>query len=344
MARTKKQNLYIFGWPSFLGGADTKLADLLELIYQHYNITVIPNWEHNLKEKHWTDYLDERKIKYCLEKDLDDKLSGIALGLCNPYFFKNNIHRRNIARGLKNIWSSEMMWKHEGEEEALQYGEIHKLLLVSDIQKERLQYGKSTNVPSVITGNWINPNNFTNVEKEHDGSFTIGRVSRADPAKYPENFPNLYSWLIDGLPNSKARVLGWSKKLSEKWSWFTPSANMELLEAASEPVNYFYSTIDLFVYPLGHTFTESWGRSVVEAQLCGVPVLVDKGHHMDNTVVHGKTGFLCANHAEFKGYVTAFYQNHAMLKDMSARAVLHATEMMNRDKHLAIWKEALNVH
>lgn len=343
MAKNKKQNLYIFGWPSFLGGADTKLADLLELLHTEYQITVIPNWEHNLKDKHWTDYLEERKIKYCLEKDLDDKLTGVALSMCNSHFFKNKIHRRNIARGLKNIWSSEMMWKHEGEDEAISYGEIHKILLVSDVQKKRINYEAMTNIPTVITGNWINPDNFTNLEKTDRTSFTIGRVSRADPAKYPENFPAFYEWLIDSLPNAKARVLGWSDKLSEKWSWFKPNPNMEFLNAASEPVNYFYNTLDVFVYPLGHTFTESWGRSVVEAQLCGLPVLVDPGHHMDHTVLHGKTGFFCKSYNEYKSYVIALYQNEAMLRDMSARSVLHATELMNREKHLKLWKEALDV-
>jgi glycosyltransferase involved in cell wall biosynthesis len=122
-----------------------------------------------------------------------------------------------------------------------------------------------------------------------------------------------------------------------------PSEKWDLVEPAGEPTNYFYNTLDVFVYPLGHRFTESWGRSVIEAQLCGLPVVTDAGHHMDNTILHGKTGFLCKSTEEYKNVIMGFYQNPAMLMDMSAKSMIHATQLMNREKHLAIWKEALTV-
>lgn len=337
----KINNLYIFGWPSFLGGADTKMADLLELLYKDYNITVIPNFDHQLKEQNWTEYLDARQIKYCKESELDYKLSGIAIAFCNNFFFSDERHRRAIARGLKIVWSSEMMWKHPGETDALTYKEIDRVLLVSDIQKNKIKY---TNVDTFITGNWVNPDNWSKHPKEPSDTLTIGRVSRADPSKYPENFPNLMVSILQGIDKYKIRVMGWSDAIAQKWPWFKPDPNtFEVLKPCEEPTNYFYNSLDLFVYPLGHTFTESWGRTVVEAQLCGLPVICDVGHNMDNTIVNKKTGFLCKSWEEYRKNIFDLYSNPHILQDMSANAVLHSTKLMDRETHLKIWKEALDV-
>lgn len=338
----KINNLYIFGWPSFLGGADTKLTDLLELLYKDYIITVIPNWEHQLKEQHWTSFMEERQIKYCLEEELDYKLTGIAIAFCNNYFFTDERHRRAIARGLKVIWSSEMMWKHGGEIEALNYKEIDRVLLVSEIQKNKLNY---ENVDTFITGNWVNPDNWAKFPKqEPSNTFTIGRVSRADPSKYPENFPNLMLSFIEGIENSKIRVMGWSDQLTNKWPWFKPNPNkFELLSQCAEPTSYFYNSLDVFVYPLGHTFTESWGRTVVEAQLCGLPVICDAGHHMDNTIINMKTGILCKTWEEYIANIRGMAANPSIMELMSANAIMHANKLMDRETHLNIWKEALDV-
>ena len=43
MERAPKPAVYIFGWPSFVGGADTKLAHLIPLLSKDVDLTVIPN-------------------------------------------------------------------------------------------------------------------------------------------------------------------------------------------------------------------------------------------------------------------------------------------------------------
>ena len=35
--------LYLFNWPSHVGGADTKVAHLLLLLYRDFDITMVPS-------------------------------------------------------------------------------------------------------------------------------------------------------------------------------------------------------------------------------------------------------------------------------------------------------------
>ena len=72
-----KTDLYVFQWISDLGGADTRLKELLILLKDEYNITCIPNDEFRLGEKHNTDFLDHYGIKYCMPKDLPENMEVI---------------------------------------------------------------------------------------------------------------------------------------------------------------------------------------------------------------------------------------------------------------------------
>lgn len=338
----QKQHLYIFGWPSYLGGADTKLADLIELLYQDYNITIIPHFAHQLNDAHWVSYIKDRNSNICLLKDLPKKVpeGSIALTLCNKNFFVNKIHRQCIARGMKIIWSSEMMWLHEGEKEAIEMGEIDKLLVVSEIQKKKLNYESiNKDIPVVETGNWINPDLFPYIERP-DNRFNIGRVSRADVSKYTENFPQLYNFFVDGIPKAEKHILGWGADLQKKFSYFKFDKSWILHEAGSIPVQSVLADIDAWVYPLGHRFTESWGRSTIEAMLTGLIPIVDSGHSFDELLTH--VGFKCKNYEEFKYFINWLYKNPKDRKELGYACHLFAKELMSREKHLQIWKEALS--
>ncbi len=114
MESLDKPKLFIFGWPSFVGGADTKLAHLLVLLCDHCNITVVPNESRHLRDGTWEKFLASRGIKYALISDLPARLTGIALSMSNECFFTHRIAHRAKEKGLTVIWSSEMMWHHQG--------------------------------------------------------------------------------------------------------------------------------------------------------------------------------------------------------------------------------------
>jgi hypothetical protein len=334
MRSTKK--IFIFGWPSFLGGADTKLAHLLLLLHREFEITVLPNDAYHLEEKVWIDFLEKLHVKPALESELPDKLEGCALSICNDRFFSDGIARRAKARGLKIIWSNEMMWYLNGELEAVREGLVDQVLYVSELQKRSLEkeYG---GLPSLITGNYIDPSFFPFRERHHK-SFTIGRLSRNDPAKYPEDFPVFYECL--GLPDTRFRVMAWDEKLAEKYRWHRFDERWDLLLPEQETQLDFLYSLDLFVYPLGHNFKESWGRSTVEAMLTGCIPLVPPGHHLQNLMVHGDSGFVCHDFLEYQEHAHRLYFDLPYRKRVAAQCRAHAeNELCRREEHLRIWKE-----
>jgi hypothetical protein len=330
----ERPNVFCFGWPSNVGGADTKLAHLLVLLHEHCRITVIPNENRHLENESWTRFLDRLGVKYKLLDQLPKKLDGFALALSNQCFFTHQIAHRAKERGLKIIWSSEMMWHHEGELEAVEEGIIDEVLYTSELQKSVLApaYGR---LPGVITGNYIDPGFFPFQERSNS-TFTIGRLSRAAVEKYPEDFPVFYECLE--LPETRFRVMAWDEKLERKYRWHRFDERWDLLHAEQETQLEFLHSLDLFVYPLGYNFTESWGRSTVEAMLTGAIPLVPPGHHLDQSIVPGQTGYICGDFLEYQEHAHRLFFDFKLRRGMAQACREHAEKRLcNREEHLATW-------
>lgn len=326
----------MFGWPSFLGGADTKLAHLLPLLSRRFELTVIPNDAMRLKERKWTRYLDRYGVRCTTLARLPRRLEGFALSLCNGRFFTDGIAAAARAKGLKVVWSSEMMWHHPGELDAVQQGLVDRVLYVSEFQRGALAKGYGT-LPGVITGNYIDPEQFPFRERRHS-TFAIGRLSRADPAKYPEDFPVFYECL--GLADTRFRVMAWDQALHEKYRWHRFDERWDLLASEQEAQVDFLHSLDLFVYPLGHHFKESWGRSTVEAMLTGAIPLVPRGHHFENLIVQGDSGFICHDFLEYQTAAQRLSADYALRRRLSAQCRHHAEHVLcNAGEHLKCWTE-----
>lgn len=334
----RKTNLYIWGWPSYLGGADTKLAHLISLIHEDYYITVIPNDANQLRDKTWTDYLDSFGVKYCSINDVPMRLDGISLSMCNPRFFDGGLCQLAKSRGSKVVWSAEMMWHHNGELDAVRDGLVDKVLFVSEVQRSRIHY---PGVPWSMVGNYIDPQYFPYEERSND-RFTIGRLSRQDPDKYPEDFPVFYESF--DIPDIKFRVMAWSADLGDKYKWHYFDNRWDLLAPNQETQLEFLQSLDVFMYQLGHKFTESWGRSTVEAMLTGVIPFVQTGHNFENLIEHGVSGYILDDFCDINDHLKALYEDSSLRRKMSKRCAEYARERLcNREEHRRIWKEALDV-
>lgn len=330
------RKLLVFGWPGYIGGADTKLAHLLPLLHRDLDITVVPNDSYRLEEKVWTRFLDQLGISYCTLDQLPPKLDGYALALSNHRFFTERVAHRAKEMGLKVVWSSEMMWHHEGELEAVRAGLVDKVLYVSELQKKYLVEGYGQ-LPWAMTGNYVDPASFPFHERKHE-VFTIGRLSRPAPEKYPEDFPVFYECLE--LPEVRFRVMAWSEELAAKYRWHKFDQRWELLSPEQEPQLEFLHSLDLFVYPLGHFFKESWGRSTVEAMLTGCIPLVPPGHHLDQLIVSGQTGFICGDFLEYKEHAQRLFFDYPYRRQIARQCREHAEQQIcNRKRHQQLWLE-----
>jgi len=364
--------LFLFNWPSPVGGADTKLAHLLRLLGPHYDITVVPNHRSQLEQAEWRAFVEVSGAKAALLEDLPLQLEGWAVSLCNKEFLQNGALFEVRRRGLRVAWSSEMMWHFDLECGALAIGLIDAVLYVSPVQRRRLEplyrhalgyRGSAANnieapeanegwlrsadgtrtVRWVTVGNYIDPQLFPfrprGAWKEEGRPFTIGRLSRPDPDKFPDNFPTSYESLGLIAP-VRFCVMGWSEDLSRRWQKHIFDSRWDLLATAAVPSAEFLNSLDVFVYDLSPRFSESWGRAVVEAMLCGAVPLIpgDKRHHLQHLVPHGPAGFHCQSAADFGRYARQLQNEPVLLHRMScsgrARAEAH---LCNPGAHLALW-------
>ena len=330
--------LFVFGTPGKIGGAATKIRHLLHLVRNNFDITVVFNNISWLRNKPITGFLDRLNIPYILLKDIPVCIDGTALVICEPFFFESGAAQTVKQRGLRLVFSNEMMWAFKGEAEAVKAGLIDKVLFVSAFQAavfSQMYHG----IPSAIPGNYVAPEDFEFKER-NNATFTIGRLSRPDPDKYPENFPVFYEQFM--LRDVKFRVMAWSDQLKKKYRWHRFGPEWELLGRQKEDTEKFLHSLDLFVYPLGHLFKESWGRSTVEAMLTGCVPLVPVGHQFHNIMVHGESGFICNSFADYREIVHELHDNYPLRQKLSRQCAEHArTKVCNSDEHRKIWIEAL---
>lgn len=331
--------LYIFGTPGELGGAATKITHLVRLLHQSFEITVVPSHISFRKDKQIQRKLHSLKVRYCMFNELPKKLTGVGLAICELQFFSSGLARRVKDRGLRLVWSNEMMWAFKGEVEAARAGIIDRVLWVSEFQA--IAFEKIyRNIPSAMTGNYIDPEDFCWSDRRLP-TFTIGRLSRPDPEKYPYNFPVFYEALLPF--ETLFRVMAWDEELSKQYNWHSFDSRWIQYKANAISTVTFLHSIDLFVYPLGHRIQESWGRSVVEAMLTGCVPLVPTGHQFHKLMNHEESGFVCGPFEEWQEHALHLRFDYAYRIKMGRKAQEHArTELCSPDYHRGIWETALS--
>lgn len=121
--------------------------------------------------------------------------------------------------------------------------------------------------------NTFDPADWPNVRPVLAGPMiTIGRHSRPDPLKFPATGAEIDASLPAG-ERFQVRVLGCpAEALAERGAH---PACWEVLTFGAEPVADFLNTLDVFTYHYHHNWQEAFGRTVVEAILCGRPCLLD---------------------------------------------------------------------
>ncbi len=331
--------VYLYGVPGLVGGAATKIRHLILLLNEHVNVIVILPKGRSRKDRQLRQFLGAINVPLCVLQDLPAKATGTVLAVCEPQFFSGGVARNLKEKGLRIIWANEMMWAFKGEADAIQQGLIDRVLWVSEFQRKALSHVHGA-VPGMIVGNYIDPDDFAFRERRNP-IFTIGRVSRPDPVKYPLNFPQFYESF--GIHEIRFRVMAWSEDLAKQYRWFHFDSRWDLLKPNQVAARAFLGSLDLFVYPLGHRVEESWGRSVVEAMLTGCPPLVPVGHQFHKLIVHGESGFICDTFDDWNDAIVHLFRDYPARMKMAKVCSDYARYThCDPEKHRECWLEALS--
>jgi glycosyltransferase involved in cell wall biosynthesis len=345
-----KKNIYFFQWISDLGGADTRLKELIQLFSESgkYNLFCIPNDKFRLQEVHNTDFLKKYNVNILYWDELPDKAEGFAISFCNFRLFSESWRVNKIkSMGLKFIWSNDMMWAENSEIEAIERNKIDCVIFTSIFHKLVL----SNKNPSLKNGvkNYIIPNYFHEINYDRKlnktpslkDKFVIGKLSRDDTMKYSENFPEIFNKI--NIKNKHFRFMGWGANLSSKFSRFNFNKNWELLSNNQETILNFLSQLDLYVFNAHHEYIENQSRSMIEAQLLGIPVITPNYGNFPNMIWHERTGFLWNNLEEFYFYIEKIYNNKYLYEILSNNAKsISRTIWCNKDAQINAWEIVFN--
>jgi glycosyltransferase involved in cell wall biosynthesis len=138
--------------------------------------------------------------------------------------------------------------------------------------------------------------------------------------------------------------MAWDDSLKDKYKWHRFDDRWDLLSPNQETQLDFLHSLDIFMYQLGHKFTESWGRSTVEAMLTGAIPFVQTGHNFENLIEHGVSGFILDDFQEIRSHVHKIYHDSSLRKQVSLNCAQYARRhLCDREQHRKIWKEALDV-
>jgi glycosyltransferase involved in cell wall biosynthesis len=298
----KKTKIYFFQWISELGGADTRLKELIQALSSfkdEFEIFSIPNDDFRLTETENVNFLKENNVTPISWSDLPKKTDGYAIAFCNFRLFSERWRIEKIkSLGLKFIWSNDMMWRSDPEISCLNDKLIDANIYTSIFNREILKnHNKSFVMPKsvreYIVPNYFHlPNYFKHPRKPHlKDHFVLGKLSRSDLQKYSENFPLFFEKMP--LKNPLFRMMGWNENVSKHYSWHDFDKNKwELLPENAEDKLEFLSQLDVYVFNANHTYIENQTRSMIEAQLLGIPTIAPNYGNFPNMVWHTRNGFI----------------------------------------------------
>lgn len=340
-----KENIYVFQWVSDLGGADTRLKELLILIKDDFNITLIPNDENRLKEKNNTDFLDKIGAKYCAQSNLPKKLDGYAYANCNFRLFSEK-HRINFIKdsGLKFMWSNDMMWHSPEELSAIKNGLVDVNLYTSPFHRSILHaevIRANRQQKTFIIENYFDSDSWPLLNRERRPRTNFGKISRDDLLKFGENFPIFYEQVTDGL-DVNFTVLGWSDAIDEKYSWYKFDNRWRMYAANAFPTIDWFLDLDVFLYNCNHRFIENQSRAIIESQLTGAPVIAPKRWNFPFMIPHGDGGCVYESLEEAKEFAKkmCFFEERVKAGKIASEKV--RSEWCNKIKSLDKWKNLIN--
>ena len=129
--------------------------------------------------------------------------------------------------------------------------------------------------------------------------FTIGRHSRDTLEKHAIGDPELYRQLIAG--GTRVRIMG-GTCLAD----LLPSdRSLELLPTLAEPAEEFLRGLDCFFYRTGPLWREPFGRVVLEAMACGLPVVCERRGGYSEWITDGVDGFLFDSESQARDILLA---------------------------------------
>jgi glycosyltransferase involved in cell wall biosynthesis len=337
-----RHEVWVAGFPSFYGGADTELDHLIDLLRAYeVEVNLVPMFG-----------VDERMLESVRERGCkvwdyrhDIFKDRTVVSYCNGEFLEHLPAIVRHGRPAQVIWFNCMTWLFELEREAHSRGWIDRFGFVSEFQKRCLvpQLERIRPVQTFDYRPFFNVRRVPWRYREWDGCYKVGRISRDDGDKFARDTWRIFDRVL--VPRSlqkKVYVLGFGPNAERKIGSAPPTLDWRTWSPNEIPATEFYRTIDTLVHKTGGS-RESYCRVLVEAYAHGVVPIVEHDYAFPELVVHGETGFMSSDSDEMSYHASYLAHHPAHHRRIAEAGRAHLEEkLVHPEACWRGWKQVLS--
>ncbi len=305
------RQVWVAGFPSFYGGADTELDHLIDLFREcGVAVNLVPMFG-----------CDERMRKTVFERgcrvlDYRDDIFGdkTVISLCNGQFLAKLPAIMAAARPGKVIWFNCMTYLFDRERAAHAQGWIDVFGFQSAYQRSCLlpQLEAIRPVQTFPYRPYFNAERIEWRYREWEGTYRVGRISRDDQAKFaPDTWRIFERVLVPPYLKKKVYILGYGSNAAKKIGPAPPTLDWMTWTGNAIPAAQFYRTIDTMIHKTGGS-RENYPRVLLEAYAHGVVPIVERAYAFPELVKHEETGFMADSSDEMSYYASFLAMNPAV--------------------------------
>lgn len=330
------REIWVYGFPSLYGGADTELDHLIDLWRRHdVGVTLVTDGP--------PDALMLRSVlaRGCKVRGYRPAIfkDRILLSLCNGEFLRRLPEIHSAGKPALTLWANCMTWTFPAEVEAHRQGLIDLHLFQSRYQEGMLRPSLEAFHPvQSLEGYcpWFNADRLPFRPLPVIDHFAMGRISRDDAAKFPADMWRTFAKVSSPVP-TRALVLGYGPNARSKCGNPPDWLDWQTWEPGAIPAADLYRRLHCLIHRTGGS-RENWPRTVIEAMAAGVPVIAERDYGLPEMIEDGVTGFLCGSSDEmsFRASELAFNESGRLAMARAAN-MRFLSEHASPARSMACW-------
>ena len=331
------REIWVAGFPSLLGGADTELDHLIDLLRAHdVPVVLVPMFGAADAMR------DSVLARGCRVETYrpDIFADRIVVSFCNGRFLERLPEIHAAGRPARVIWFNCMTFLFKSEKTAHAAGLIDTFGFVSDYQYRLL----GPQLAAIRPFEALDYHPFFNVDRVPwryrflRDTYRVGRISRDAPNKFAPDTWRIFDRVL-APANLKKQVfmLGCGPKATEKIGPPPPGLNWLTWRPNAIPAAQFYDTVDTMIHKTDNS-RESYCRVLIEAYAHGVVPIVENDFAFPELLVHGETGFMSSVSDEMSYYASWLAMNPDAHQQMASNGRHHLHTLIDAEKCWRGWE------